>query len=61
MIAYNLPSAISTCTVGCMYLFLPALTLILALITCTQRNASPYVVVSGVELFSDTFTIYVGN
>ena len=41
-----------------MYLFLPALTPILALITCTQRNTSPYVVVSGVELIlSDTFTV----
>ena len=41
-----------------MYLFLPAaLTPILALITCTQRNTTPYVVVSGVELISDTFTV----
>ena len=35
-----------------MYSFLPALTPILELITCTQRNTSPYVVVSGVELIS---------
>ena len=42
-----------------MYLFLPALTRILELITCTQTNTSPYVVVSGVELFSDTFTVTV--
>ena len=37
--------------------FLPACSQILALITCTQTNTSPYVVVSGVELFSDTFTV----
>ena len=49
----------STCTVGCMYSFLPALTPILGLITCTQRNTTPYVVVSGVELISDTFTVFV--
>ena len=55
---YNLPYAISTCTVGFMYLFLPALTPILVLIACTQTNTTPYVVVSGVELFSDTFTVY---
>ena len=42
-----------------MYLFLPALTPILVLITCTQRNTTPYVVVSGVELISDTFTVLV--
>ena len=40
-----------------MYVFLPALTPILVLITCTQRNTTPYVVVCGVELFSDTFTV----
>jgi hypothetical protein len=40
-----------------MYVFLPALTPILALITCTQRNTTPYVVVSGVEVISDTFTV----
>ena len=59
---YNLPYAICTCTVGCtqsMYLFLPACSPILALITCTQRNTSPYVVVSRVELISDTFTLPV--
>jgi hypothetical protein len=49
--------AISTCTVGCTYLFLTAHTPILALITCTQRNTAPYVVVSGVEVISDTFTL----
>ena len=53
----TLPYATSTCTVGFMYLFLPALTPILVLITCTQRNTTPYVVVCGVELFSDTFTL----
>ena len=42
-----------------MYLFLPALTPILVLIACTQTNTTPYVVVSGVELFSDTFTVQV--
>ena len=35
----------------------PALTPILVLIACTQRNTTPYVVVSGVELTSDTFTL----
>ena len=40
-----------------MYLFLPALTRILVLIACTQTNTTPYVVVSGVELISDTFTV----
>ena len=40
-----------------MYLFLPAHTPIFVLITCTQRNTSPYVVVYGVELISDTFTV----
>jgi hypothetical protein len=54
---YNLPYVICTCTVGCMYLFLSALTPILILIACTQRNTPPYVVVSGVELISDTFTV----
>jgi Ni/Fe-hydrogenase subunit HybB-like protein len=54
---YNLPYAICTCTVGYMYLFLSALTPILILIACTQRNTTPYVVVSGVELISDTFTL----
>ena len=51
--------ASSTCTACCMYdiRFLPACSQILALITCTQTNTSPYVVVSGVELFSDTFTV----
>ena len=38
-------------------LFLPALTPILALITCTQSNTTPYVVVSGVERIFDTFTL----
>ena len=38
---YNLPYATSTGTVGFMYLFLPALTPILVLITCTQRNTTP--------------------
>ena len=56
---WSLPYATSTCTVGFMYLFLPALTPILVLITCTQRNTTPYVVVCGVELFSDTFTVYI--
>ena len=41
-----------------MYLFLPALTPNLVLIACTQTNTTPYVVVSGVELISDTSTIY---
>ena len=55
---YNLLYANGTCTVGFMYLFLPALTPILVLITCTQRNTTPYVVVSGVELFASyTFTV----
>jgi hypothetical protein len=54
---HSLPYAISTCTVCCMYLFLPAPTPILVLITCTQRNTTPYVVVSGVEVISDTFTV----
>ena len=36
--------AISTCTVCCMYLFLPAHTPILVLIACTQTNTTPYVV-----------------
>ena len=53
----TLPYATSTCTVGFMYWFLPALTPILVLITCTQRNTTTYVVVCGVELFSDTFTV----
>ena len=41
-----------------MFSFLPARTPILVLITRTQRNTTPYVVVSGVELISDTFTVY---
>jgi hypothetical protein len=56
---YSLPYAIITCTVCCMYLFLPALTPILVLITCTQRNTTLYVVVSGVEVISDTFTVFM--
>ena len=38
-------------------LFLPAHTPILVLIACTQTNTTHYVVVSGVELISDTFTV----
>ena len=54
-----LPYATSTCTVGFMYLFLPALTPILVLIASTQTNTTPYVVVSGVDLISDTFTVCI--
>ena len=35
---YNLPYATSTCTVGFMYLFLPALTPILVLITLVSAS-----------------------